>query len=275
MAKNSPTTTESSGASLASELLGNSAPAPAPLPPGPIIPNPSLAPSVAPTAAPAGPAEEMVTTQVYNREKDTYETVTIKASDMVEEADRADREMLSTGDYDQNFNYYWGHLDPTNQVRLRSRGYAPVRDCPTHRHQVRKLEGLGNVVTLGDLVLFACPKRITEPRRRADRENRKLAKRGHAPTQKIRDMADGRNIQVFGKGLTQELADVAITADGSFAELQARSYADAQARLNAENKTLTFGGFAGSPEFNHTGIPEVAPNSPLGRLMAQEAAGAI
>jgi len=240
---------------------------------------------VSPSAPLADAQEEFVTIPTYNSEKDVYENVQVRLADLTarkmldREVEMRDANDLDTETYDQNYHYYWANKDSAHPSynEARRKGYAPVRKSHAHMHQVRKLEGLGEVVTLGDLVLMQVPKMLYE-----QQESRRLHARameredmmGNAHHHTLMGMVDGDRVKLLseehgfqvqsfdengqpipsdpGSQFRGQMRQMVESADYDRAGMMAESL-DAARKYAGLNTTTTFGGFGGPMG---GGIPE-------------------
>lgn len=149
---------------------------------------------------------EFVTVQEYNADKDVYENREVRLADITarsmqdREVELRDASDLDTSSYDQNYHYYWANKDNAHPSynEARRKGYAPVRKSDAFMHQVRKIEGLGEVVTLGDLVLMQVPTALHD-----SQENKRLHARAIERSEMVNPhhhellgMIDGDRIQL-------------------------------------------------------------------------------
>lgn len=223
-----------------------------------------------------------VTVPRFNLEKNEWERVQvseeeaegIRVSSVVEAADRADGDALSTEGRDPLMQDYWGSSDPNHpsNLELMKKGYAPVRNWPNSPFQKKNVPGYGEVYTFGTLVLFECPRDIADRRRAlGDISRRKDADdRLFGPMEEFKQYARSEGAQIIEDTYNRGYGPMPTNSDdpdyqdfaGVNSQLGEDDYATAAARQAADQLARqgrrTYGGFRGDMG---PGVPE----SPINR----------
>jgi len=206
---------------------------------------------------------EMVDVQEYDPKSDEWVT---KKVPIVTARGMIDRQMemlpsnaFNTDAYDQNYHYYFAsnRVDNPANIEARAKHYAPVRRAENAMHQVRKVEGFGEVVSVGDAVLFRVPRHVYEAQERDRLRRREAEKNEINPARreavKLAEETDGVSI-VENKmnNSYSKVSDVVSSADFDRALAEAEAYE--RAARSSQISPSTFGGFDGA--YNKGAIPD-------------------
>lgn len=190
------------------------------------------------------------------------DTLVLKPITPVGSRSMYDREMelrevseLSTEMYNRDIVYYWvnsGKDGVNSQVAARKNGYVPIRDLPKVPHHLKKkVEGLGEVITLGDLALFGAPRRLVEERQemkaRIEWERNNERARGTALIEGLQDRFGAKNIYIKNEEWRKDLEQTVVASDATRADEMARSLEQAErfAGIRDDRGQRHFSGFDG------------------------------
>lgn len=223
-------------------------------------------------------SEEMVA--VYDRERDTLKQV--PASSVVGSRSMVDREWelrdlsaLDTSMYAGNVVYHWVNIGKDgahSQFSARSLGYVPIRDQPkTPHHVMRKVEGIGEIPTVGDLGLFGCP--IEEVERREDKKHRDAESntgsraRGARFVEEMGEQFGADNIFLTEEKWKTQLINVMTNEDTDRSEAMARSLerAQEQSGIASERERREYRGSKSFSGFDGPANRGAVPPSPYMR----------
>lgn len=202
-------------------------------------------------------SDAFVDVPFYDKEKDEYGVKKVplsefNAGNMTDrEIELSDSNALDTKAYDQNFHYYWVHRDAAhpsqNEARLKQ--YAPVRKAENYAHHIRKIEGLGECVSMGDLALFRVPQDIYEAyeKKRLAMQEARHAEVRNEPRQRIDNFLDGERVYIRNESYNRpyERDEVEGTLRAADEDRVTREIDSLQKAQEYAGTKATFGGFQG------------------------------
>jgi hypothetical protein len=221
-----------------------------------------IATEVLPVEA-SSPVEDIYTEEyIYDEVADKYvkAKVPVSAQIISEPNDAFDVDPLALGSEWDNgrgveMNGVWVNINANHQSSARQKGYAPVRpeDFKSRRYQRRKVDGCGESIVCGDLVLMEMPKKVSEAKyeRALETKHAEMQEMLHGVRPELENA-----VGMYGDNSgVQNNSQYSVAEKGYEDRSDVNAYADAEAEAEMQaysgsSSRRQFGGFQGSSAYN-------------------------